>query len=76
MTKDARKNAILGYKYPFWAKKQNCQLRLVKFGTKTSSNMHNLVVAFTFSVFRLEIPFLGKFFPKNQNCYFKLKFST
>ena len=25
---------------------------------------------------RLEIPFLGKFGPKNQNCQFKLKFGT
>ena len=26
--------------------------------------------------FRLEIPFLGKFGPKNQNCQFILKFGT
>ena len=26
--------------------------------------------------FRLEIPFLGKFGPKNQNCQFRLKFGT
>ena len=26
--------------------------------------------------FELEIPFLGKFGPKNQNCQFKLKFGT
>ena len=26
--------------------------------------------------FRLEIPFLGKFSPKNQNCQFILKFGT
>ena len=26
--------------------------------------------------FRLEIPFLGKFGPKNQICQFKLKFAT
>ena len=28
----------------------------------------------TFSV--TEIPFLGKFGPKNQNCYFKMKFGS
>ena len=28
----------------------------------------------TFFYFRPEIPFLGKFGPKNQNCQFKLKF--
>ena len=26
--------------------------------------------------FRLEIPFLGKFGPKNENCQFQLKFGT
>ena len=29
-----------------------------------------------FLCFRLEIPFLSKFVSKNQNCQFKLKFST
>ena len=29
-----------------------------------------------FFCFRMEIPFLGKFGWKNQNCQFKLKFST
>ena len=29
-----------------------------------------------FHCFRLEIHFLGKFFPKNQNCQFKLKLDT
>ena len=33
---------------------------------------------FTFPVLnrKLEISFLGKFSPKNQNCQFKLKFDT
>ena len=30
----------------------------------------------SFSCFWVEIPFLGKFGPKNQNCHFKLKFGT
>ena len=29
-----------------------------------------------FSRFKVEIPFLGKFGPKTQNCQFKLKFGT
>ena len=29
-----------------------------------------------FFCFRLEIPLLGKFGPKNQNCHFKLKIGT
>ena len=29
-----------------------------------------------FFYFRLEIPFLGKFCPKNQNCHINLKFGT
>ena len=29
-----------------------------------------------FFFFRLQIPFLGKFSPKIQNCQFKLKFGT
>ena len=29
-----------------------------------------------FVCFRLEIPFLGKFGPKSQNCQFQMKFDT
>ena len=29
-----------------------------------------------FFLYRLEIPFLGKFHPKNQICQFQLKFGT
>ena len=35
--------------------------------TKLNSDVH-------FSCFTLEIPLLGKFGPKNQNCQFRLKF--
>ena len=34
------------------------------------------MVTFTFFYFKPEIPFLGKFGPKNQNCQVKLKFGT
>ena len=34
------------------------------------------MMMFTFSVFRPEIPLLGKFDPKIQNCQFKLKFGN
>ena len=56
-------------------KNQNCQCNL-KFGTKTNSNMQNLMVVIHFFCFRPETPFWGKFGPKNQNFHFKLKFGT
>ena len=37
--------------------------------------MKNSMVMLTFC-FRAEISFLGKFSPRNSNCYFKLKFGT
>ena len=40
----------------------------IKFGTKTNLNMQNSMVVFTFSCFWPEIPILGKFIPKIQNC--------
>ena len=39
-------------------------------------DMQNSVVMFTFFQFRRQIPFLGTFGPKNQNCQFILKFDT
>ena len=38
--------------------------------------MKNLMVVLTFFGFRPEVPFMGKFVQKSQNCQFKLKFST
>ena len=38
--------------------------------------MQNSMVMLAFSVFRLEMLFLSKFGPKNQNCHFQLKFGT
>ena len=35
-----------------------------------------LIGSVQFTCFRLEIPFLGKFGPKNQNCQFELKIGT
>ena len=78
-------NTLLGQ---IWSKKnQNCQFK-PKLCTKSNSNMQNAIVIFIFFFFslfffvffvflfvclRLEIFFLGKFGPKNQNCQFKLK---
>ena len=54
-------------KYTFWAnllqKTQNCQFKL-KSGTETNSNS---IIKLAFFRFQPEIPFLGKFGPKNQN---------
>ena len=36
--------------------------------------MYNLMVILMFLFFRMEIPFLGYFCPKIQNCQFKLEF--
>ena len=67
---------VFKQKYPFWANliakfkidclKWNWVPRLIRILTITWWCLH----------FRLEIPFLGKFGPKNQNCQFKLKFDT
>ena len=38
--------------------------------------MQNSLVAFTFFLFWLKIPFFDKLGPKDQNCQFKLKFGT
>ena len=46
--------AVLDQKNPFWAnlvkKNLNCQFKQ-KFGAKTTLNMHNSMIMFTFSVF-------------------------
>ena len=38
--------------------------------------MQNSMVVLIFAVLRLEIPFVAKFDPKNQNCQLKMKFGT
>ena len=43
---------------------------------ETDLNMQNSLVVFVLSVLDWSIPFLDKFHPKNQNCWFKLKFGT
>ena len=48
----------------------------LKFVIWTNSNVYNSMMIFIFSFFRLEIPFLGKFGPKIQNCLFKFKSDT
>ena len=50
----------------FGPKNQNFQFKL-KFGTLTNSNMQNLMVMFTFSIFDQKCPFFWIFGPKIQN---------
>ena len=50
----------------FGPKNQNFQFK-PKFGTLTNSNMQNLMVMFTFSIFDQKYPFFGIFGPKIQN---------
>ena len=67
---------VINYKHyfflPFLAKcgpkKQNYLFKM-KFGTDTNLNMLKVMVMFTFFWFGLEIPFLGKFSPKNLKLY-------
>ena len=69
----------------FGPKNQNFSFKL-KFGTYTNSNMQIqwwclffsffFVFFFLFVCFRLEIPLMGIFGLKNQNCQFNLKFVT
>ena len=56
----------LDWKYPFGANlvQKNKFVSLSwKFGTKTNSNMQNLLVLLTFSVFDWKYLFRGKFYP-------------
>ena len=53
---------------------QICSVRKVKI--QWWCNIQNSMVMFTFFHIWLEIPFLGKFDPKNWNCQLKLKFGT
>ena len=65
-------------RYPFWAKKKTN-----KFITLNWSLILGLIwiwriqwwCCFSF-LFRPEVSFFGKLFPKNQNCLLKLKFRT
>ena len=72
--------SVLHQKYPFWAnlvqkiKIVSLSSNLVR--TKTNLNMQNSMVVLSFAVLRLEIPFVAKFDPKNQNCQLKMKFGT
>ena len=52
----------------FEPKNQNCLFKL-KFGTKTDSNIHNLMGMLYFSTFDKKYPFLGNLLEKNQNCW-------
>ena len=55
------------WNYPFWGN----LVQIIKIVRLSVFNgMVHLIC------FRLEIHFLGKFGPKNQNCQFKLKFDT
>ena len=68
----------LDWKFPFWAnlvkKTQKGQFKLIRYLDKFKYVEFSGAVSFF--RFWLEIPFLGKFGPKNQNCQFKLKFGT
>ena len=70
--------SIINQKHPFWTNLVQ-KLKIVSF---TLSLVPRLIpiwrIQWWYSVFlfRLEIPFLGKFGPKTQNCWFKLKFGT
>ena len=52
----------------FDPKNQNCLFKL-KFGTKTDSNIHNLMGMLYFSAFDKKYLFLGNLLEKNQNCW-------
>ena len=58
----------------FGPKNKNCLFKL-KFGTRTNSDMQNLLMMFTFQ-FMNGNTFLGKFVEKKNHCQFKLKFGT
>ena len=65
---------VLDWNYPFWAS----LVKKIKIANLSWNLVPRLirVVVFIFFRFRLEMPFLDKLGPKNQNCQFKLKFET
>ena len=71
-------SSILDRKYSFWAN----LVQKIKVVTLSWNLLLLLIwicrIQWWCSLFRCysEIPFLGKFGPKNQNCHFKLKFGT
>ena len=61
--------AVLDRKHPFWAN----LIQKIKIVSFEYAEFHG---GLNFFCFRPEIPFLGKFGPKNQNFHFILKFDT
>ena len=70
--------AVLDQKYSFWENLvQNIKI------ANLSCNLVPRLIRIcsiqwysSFNLFRLEIPFLGKIGPKDENCQFKLKFGN
>ena len=67
---------VFDWKYPFWAN----LVQKVKIISWSWNSVPRLILicriqwCCSFSCFWVEIPFLGKFCPKNQNCHFKVSF--
>ena len=65
--------SILNWKHSFWTnlveKLKKCQPNL-KFGTKTNSNILNLIVVFTFPILNLQHCFWANLLQKVENSQF------
>ena len=69
--------SVFNRKYPFWVSLVQ-KLKIVSFSWNLVPGLIRICkIQWWYSFFfRPEIPFLGKFGPKNQNCQFKLKSDT
>ena len=69
---------VFDWKYPFWANLVQ-KVKIISWSWNLVARLIRIcIIEWCCSLFGfwVEIPFLGKFGPKNQNCHFKLKFGT
>ena len=69
--------SVFDWKYPFWANLVQ-KIKIISWSWNLVTRLIRICrihwcCSFFFS-FWVEIPFLGKFGPKNRNCHFKMKF--
>ena len=69
---------VFEWKYPFWANLVQ-KVKIISWSWNLVARLIRICrIQWCCSLFCfwVEIPFLGKFGPKNQNCHFKLKIGT
>ena len=67
--------SVFDWKYPFWANLVE-KVKIISWSWNLVVRLIRICRIQWCNGFWVEIPYLGKFGPKNQNCHFKLKFGT